>query len=110
MDQCVSQGYHKSAARKIMEARDGRWGMLAGCSYAEPWMSDKPPRHSSLPVRDKDLDRTFYANDLPGGERRLLQKAKGRRYTIVNGTVTFEESECTGALPGQLLRSCDMVG
>ena len=55
-------------------------------------------------------DEPVYANDFPGGERRLLQKAKGLRYTIVNGTVTFEESECTGALPGQLLRSCDMVG
>ena len=64
MDQCVSQGYHKTAARKIMEARDGRWGMLAGCSYAEPWMRDMQPRYSSLPVRDRDLDKAFHANDL----------------------------------------------
>ena len=44
------------------------------------------------------------------GERRLVQKPTGLRYTIVNGTVTFEDSECTGALPGKLLRSYDMVG
>ena len=55
-------------------------------------------------------DRAVYANDFPGGERRLIQKPKGLRYTLVNGTVTFEGNECTGALPGKLLRSYDMVG
>lgn len=55
-------------------------------------------------------DEPVYANDFPGGERRFIQKAKGLRYTLVNGTVTFEENECSGALPGQLLRSCDMLG
>ena len=54
-------------------------------------------------------DRPVYANDFPGGERRLIQKPTGLRYTIVNGTVTFEGNECTGALPGKLLRSYDMV-
>jgi hypothetical protein len=38
-----------------------------------------------------------------------VQKAKGIRFTIVNGTITFEESECTAATPGKLLRSGDMV-
>jgi len=51
-----------------------------------------------------------YATDFPGGERRIIQKAKGIRYTIVNGVVTFEEGTvCTGATPGKLLRSYDMV-
>jgi N-acyl-D-aspartate/D-glutamate deacylase len=40
-------------------------------------------------------DSPVYAADFPGGERRLIQKAKGIRYTIVNGGITFEESECT---------------
>jgi N-acyl-D-aspartate/D-glutamate deacylase len=31
------------------------------------------------------------------------------RYIIVNGEVTFKDNECTGALPGKLLRSYDMV-
>ena len=44
----------------------------------------------------------------PGGELRIIQKAVGIRYTIVNGTVTFEESVCTDATPGKLLRSYDM--
>ena len=55
-------------------------------------------------------DKPIYANDFPGGERRLIQKPTGLHYTIVNGTVTFQGNECTGALPGQLLRSYDMVG
>ena len=55
-------------------------------------------------------ERPVYANDFPGGERRLIQKPTGLRYTIVNGTVTFQGNDCTGALPGKLLRSYDMVG
>ena len=54
-------------------------------------------------------DKPRYANDFPGGERRLIQKPTGLRYTLVNGTVTFEGNDCTGALPGKLLRSYDMV-
>src|SRR5216683_553420 len=55
-------------------------------------------------------DSPVYATDFPGGERRIIQKAKGIRYTIVNGVVTFEEGTvCTGATPGKLLRSYDMV-
>jgi len=54
-------------------------------------------------------DSPVYATDFPGGERRLIQKAKGIRYTIVNGGNTFEESECTHATPGKFLRSYDMV-
>jgi N-acyl-D-aspartate/D-glutamate deacylase len=63
-----------------------------------------------------DLDRIGlvggepqYATDFPGGERRLIQKAQGYRYTLVNGIVTFEEDRCTNALPGKLLRSYDMA-
>ena len=54
-------------------------------------------------------EKPIYANDFPGGERRVIQKPTGLRYTIINGTVTFEGNECTGALPGKLLRSYDMV-
>ena len=54
-------------------------------------------------------DSPVYDNDFPGEERRLIQKAKGIRYTIVNGTVTFEDSVCTDATPGKFLRSYDMV-
>ena len=50
-------------------------------------------------------DTPVYANDFPGGERRLIQKPVGLRYTLVNGVVTCEDGNCSGALPGKLLRS-----
>ena len=42
--------------------------------------------------------------DLPGGARRLVQKADGIAATIVNGAVTLENGEATGDTPGALLR------
>lgn len=55
-------------------------------------------------------DSPVYDTDFPGGERRIIQKARGIRYTVVNGDVTFTEGTvCTGATPGKLLRSYDMV-
>ena len=51
-----------------------------------------------------------YATDFPGGEKRLIQKPTGMRYIMINGTVTFENNVCTGALPGKVLRSYDMAG
>ena len=44
------------------------------------------------------------AHDLPGGEWRRVQRASGYRSIIVNGVETFDNGECTGATPGQLLR------
>ena len=55
-------------------------------------------------------DKPRFEMDFPGGEKRLVQKPTGIRYIIVNGTVTFVDNECTGALPGKLMRSYDMVG
>jgi len=42
--------------------------------------------------------------DLPGGARRLVQKAEGIRATIVNGALTFENGESTGEFAGQVLK------
>jgi N-acyl-D-aspartate/D-glutamate deacylase len=42
--------------------------------------------------------------DLPAGGRRLLQAARGYRWTVKRGAVTFEDGSLTGALPGQLVR------
>ena len=45
------------------------------------------------------------AEDLPGGEWRRIQKSKGYNWILVNGEITFEEGEPTGAMPGKLLRN-----
>ena len=42
--------------------------------------------------------------DLPGGARRLVQKADGIRATIVNGAVTLENGESTGTFSGEVIR------
>ncbi|MCY3671795.1 MAG: amidohydrolase family protein, partial [Alphaproteobacteria bacterium] len=42
--------------------------------------------------------------DLPGGARRLVQKADGIAATVVNGAVTLRGGEPTGAHSGTLLR------
>ncbi|MFO1025501.1 MAG: amidohydrolase family protein [Acetobacteraceae bacterium] len=42
--------------------------------------------------------------DLPGGARRLVQKAEGIAATIVNGRVAFEHGVATGAAGGVLLK------
>lgn len=42
--------------------------------------------------------------DLPGGARRLVQKAEGIRATVVNGAVAFENGEATGAYFGHVLK------
>lgn len=42
--------------------------------------------------------------DLPGGARRLVQKAEGIKATLVNGAVAFEDGEATGAYFGHVLK------
>jgi N-acyl-D-amino-acid deacylase len=42
--------------------------------------------------------------DLPGGARRLVQKADGIAATVVNGTVAIENGQATGNSGGQMLK------
>jgi N-acyl-D-aspartate/D-glutamate deacylase len=44
------------------------------------------------------------ATDLPAGGRRLLQSARGYKWTIKRGAVTFDDGTPTGELPGTLIR------
>ncbi|MBW2292292.1 MAG: amidohydrolase family protein [Deltaproteobacteria bacterium] len=50
------------------------------------------------------LRRPKMAFDLPGGARRLLQRADGYRATIVSGETILRDGESTGARPGRLVR------
>ena len=43
-------------------------------------------------------------HDLPAGGTRLVQRARGYRWTVKSGEVTFEDGEWTGATPGGLIR------
>jgi len=50
------------------------------------------------------LHRPEMAYDLPGGARRLLQRADGYDYKILSGEVVMEGMAPTGATPGRLVR------
>ncbi|GDX29561.1 amidohydrolase [Actinomycetes bacterium] len=50
------------------------------------------------------LDQPKMVHDLPGGARRLLQKADGYRSTFVAGTEVMHNGVDTGARPGKLVR------
>ena len=65
-DQYVSQGYEGQFARKVVEARDGRHGMHAEASYAEPFLLSRSVTHDALPVSPRVMDSTYVANNLPG--------------------------------------------
>lgn len=78
---------------------------------------------SAWEIPDRGLIRTGYAadlvifdaagikpclptvqEDLPGGARRLVQKAEGIRATVINGVVAFENGDSTGDFPGQVIK------
>ena len=46
-----------------------------------------------------------WAEDYPGGTKRLIQRAVGMHYTVVNGRVICEHGRLSGELPGQVLRT-----
>ncbi len=66
LDQYVSQGYEGQFARKVVEARDGRHGMHAESSYAEPFLLSRSVTHDALPVPPRVLESAYVANNLPG--------------------------------------------
>jgi N-acyl-D-amino-acid deacylase len=94
-----------------------RWPL----SWAVQQLTDVPARAIGLGDRGRlaagykadmnviDLDRLAVAaphpvHNLPGGGRRLEQKAEGYRATIVGGEVTYRDGTFIGSLPGRLVR------
>lgn len=65
IDQLVSQGYEGDCARWIVEARDGRWGMIAGCAYAEPFLRPGGITYDALPLPPRVLNKRYVPTDMP---------------------------------------------
>ena len=66
-----------------------------------------PGRKADINIIDLDalhLPAPYMAYDLPAGGKRMLQKVRGFRYTIVNGEVIVQDGMMTAALPGKLVR------
>ena len=67
----------------------------------------KPGMKADINVLDFDelaLEKPYIVEDLPAGGKRLLQKARGYKATIVSGKITYLDGEATGELPGRLVR------
>lgn len=67
----------------------------------------RPGLRADINLIDQDgleIGLPFFADDLPGGATRLLQKAKGYAATFVAGTMVQQNGEETGARPGRLVR------
>jgi 4-oxalomesaconate hydratase len=65
IDQLVSQGYHGDTARWIIESRDGRWGMIAGSAYAEPFLRPNGIRYNSLPMPETVIGTNWKPTPVP---------------------------------------------
>jgi N-acyl-D-aspartate/D-glutamate deacylase len=67
-----------------------------------------PGLRADINVIDHDrlaLHSPYVVHDLPGGGRRLIQRASGYEATIVAGQITYRDGEATDALPGRLMRA-----
>jgi N-acyl-D-aspartate/D-glutamate deacylase len=51
-----------------------------------------------------EMRSTELVHDLPGGQRRLLQRADGIEYVFVNGTAVVERGQPVDRRPGRVLR------
>jgi N-acyl-D-aspartate/D-glutamate deacylase len=57
------------------------------------------------PARVGSAGRPERRYDLPGRAKRMVMRSEGVEYTVVNGEVTWEKGDLTGARAGQVLRS-----
>ena len=94
----------------LMDLEQAHW-RLSGYSAMAAGFTDRGFLREGAPadilVYDYDALRSLppeRIHDFPSGNWRLAQKSEGYRLTIVNGEVTFQDGECTGATPGILLR------
>ena len=92
MEQAVRKMTHDIAAAFELEDR----GLVASGYKADLVLFEADRVRPCLPKIETDL---------PGGARRLVQKADGIRATIVNGAVTMENGEATGSFAGEVMKS-----
>lgn len=90
----------EEAVKKITHDNAAAWGMSDRGVVKESYRADlvlfeEDRIRPSLPTVERDL---------PGGARRLVQKAEGIKATLVNGAVAFENGEATGAYAGTVLK------
>ena len=101
--------------KHIMTLEEAHWRMSTMVAWAagirdRGWLREGMPADIVIyDLENLKMKPLETVHDLPDGDWRRVQKAEGYRFIIVNGQLTFEDGICTGALPGKLLRSYDMV-
>ncbi len=91
MEEAVKKLTHDNAMAWEMNDR----GLLREGYQADIVLFDEAGIRPRLPTVETDL---------PGGARRLVQKAEGIHATLVNGAVAFEDGEATGDYAGAVVR------
>ena len=95
---------------ELMDLEQAHWRLSAYPALAagirdRGWLREGAP--ADIVVYDLDAlstGTTEKAWDFPADAWRLVRKPDGYRHILVNGEVTFRDNECTGAVPGRLLR------
>ena len=81
-------------------------GLCAWAAGIEDRGTLRPGQAADIVVYDLEELETLpqeVVHDLPAGEWRRVQGAKGYRQIMVNGVVIFADGNCTAAVPGKLL-------
>jgi N-acyl-D-amino-acid deacylase len=91
LEQAVKKLTHDNAVAWELKGR----GLLREGYKADLVLFEENGIRPAMPTVEKDL---------PGGARRLVQKAEGIKATLVNGAVAFEDGEATGAYFGHVLK------
>jgi N-acyl-D-aspartate/D-glutamate deacylase len=91
LEQAVKKLTHDNAVAWELEGR----GLARQGYHADLVLFDEKQIRPCLPTVERDL---------PGGARRLVQKAVGIKATVVNGAVAFEDGQATGEYGGQVLK------
>jgi len=91
LEEAIKKLTHDNAAAWEMKGR----GLLTEGYQADILLFEEDRIRPQLPTVEKDL---------PGGARRLVQKAEGIKATLVNGAVAFENGEATDARAGAVLK------
>jgi N-acyl-D-aspartate/D-glutamate deacylase len=91
LEQAVKKLTHDNAVAWELKGR----GLVREGYHADLVLFEENGIRPAMPTVEKDL---------PGGARRLVQKAEGIKATVVNGAVAFEDGEATGAYFGHVLK------
>src|SRR6266478_5612029 len=91
LEQAVKKLTHDNAVAWELKGR----GLVREGYHADLVLFEENGIRPCLPTVEKDL---------PGGARRLVQKAEGIKATLVNGAVAFEDGQATGAYFGHVLK------